>query len=122
MPGQDQDMMLQAGIDEVNESELRIAVAHKSIQYLTIDHGLYDVDEMYFAPSLISTLLSSPPGHWNQGHINSNTTNDQLHFAKVSKTQLPQIENLWHPLQIDYFELRWEKGSGQICTKQHALD
>jgi len=69
----------------------RISIDHKSIRYLTVDHGLYEVDDMYFATSLIPILPSPPSGDWNEGHIKMNVKNDQPHCAKVTKTQLPQI-------------------------------
>lgn len=97
--------LLQASVDAEDQSEFRILVDRKFIKYLTIDSGLYDVDDMCFGPSLVSMLPPLPPGDWNQGHISLNTLNGRPHFARVMKAQLPAVTHLWHPLQIDYLEL-----------------
>lgn len=53
-----------------NQSESRIFFDGKFVRYLTIDAGIYDVDDMCFAPSLISMLPLLPTGDWNKGpHI-----------------------------------------------------
>lgn len=51
------------------ESHFRILVNGKDIKYLTIDHGVYDTDDMAFPPALVPKLPSLSDGHWNLGHI-----------------------------------------------------
>lgn len=87
--------LLQASVDPEDQSEFRILVDRKSIKYLTIDPGLYDVDDICFGPSLVSMLPPLPPGDWNQGHISLNTLNGRPHFARVIKVQLPAVTHLW---------------------------
>jgi len=98
--------LLQASVDPDDEpSEFRILVDQKSVKYLRIDPGLYDVDDMCFAPSLISIIPALPPGVWNSDHI-SRHPDGHPHFASVTKAQLPGVTNIWHPLQLDHLELR----------------
>ncbi|KAF2106087.1 alpha-galactosidase A precursor [Lophiotrema nucula] len=97
--------LLQASVDSDDESEFRILVDGRSIRYLTIDPGLYDVGDMCFGPSLISMLPPLPPGDWNQGHISNDASKGRPHFSRVTKAQLPEITNIWHPRQVDYLEL-----------------
>jgi len=54
--------MLQASIDENDESYFRFLVDHNSIKYITIDFGLYTVDDMAFAPVLLPRLPVFPLG------------------------------------------------------------
>ncbi|KAH7398263.1 alpha-galactosidase A precursor [Pyrenochaeta sp. MPI-SDFR-AT-0127] len=68
--------VLQASVDPEDQSEFRILVNRKIVKYLTIDPGLYDVDDMCFGPSLTSMIPS-----------------------------LPAVTHLWHPLQVDHLEL-----------------
>jgi len=98
--------LLQASVDPEYQSEFRILVDQKFVKYLTIEAGLYDVDDLCFGPSLISMLPPLPPGDWNQGHISRHLATGRPHFASVTKAQLPGITSLWHPLQIDHLELR----------------
>lgn len=106
MPGAVPDIqLLQASVDPEDQSEFRILVDRVFVKYLTIDHGLYDVDDMCFGPSLISLLPPLPSGDWNEGHMSHNALNGRPHFAKVTKGQLPGVTNLWHPLQINHLEL-----------------
>ena len=91
--------------DPLYESQFRILVDGKFVKYLTIDTGLYDVVEMCFEPSFISTIPPLPSGDWNTGHISRNDADGQPHFSKVTKDQLPGISHLWHPRQIDHLDL-----------------
>jgi predicted Ser/Thr protein kinase len=98
--------LLQANVDPGdNESEFRILVDGKFVKYLTIEAGVYDVDDMCFEPSLVSILPTLPPGDWSEGQISKTITTGLPHFTKTAKSQLPGITNLWHTLQIDHLEL-----------------
>lgn len=97
--------LLEASVDEEAESEFRILVDGKFIKYLTIDPGLYDVDDMCFEPVFVTILPPLPSGDWNTAQISRNTLNGQPHFVGVVKAQLPAVTNLWHPLQMEFLEL-----------------
>lgn len=45
--------VLQANVDLGDESHFRILVGGKFTKYITVDTGLYNLDDMCFAPSLI---------------------------------------------------------------------
>ncbi|GFP52262.1 hypothetical protein TASIC1_0001041400 [Trichoderma asperellum] len=98
--------VLQASVDPESESEFRLLVNNKFVKYITIDSGLYGIDDMCFGPSLISLLPPLPPGDWNEGHISRDPSTGDAHFAAISKSPLPGITNLWHPTQIDHLKLR----------------
>ena len=98
--------LLQANIDPGDdESELRILVDGTFVKYLTIEAGVYDVDDMCFEPALVALLPTLPPGNWNEGHISKNSTTDRPYFTKTARSQLPGVTNLWHDLMIDHLEL-----------------
>ncbi|KAM7217205.1 alpha-galactosidase A precursor [Rhypophila decipiens] len=73
--------VLQASVDPEYESEFRILVDNKFVKYITIDAGLYDCDDMCFAPSLISLMPPLPPGDWNKGRISRNPKTGDPHFS-----------------------------------------
>jgi predicted Ser/Thr protein kinase len=98
--------VLHASVDPENESEFRILVNNKTVKYLTIDAGLYNVDDMCFSPMLIELLPAFPYGDWNEGLISRDATTGTAYFAKVTKTNLPGIETTWHPVFIHHLELK----------------
>lgn len=97
--------LLQVSADPDNESHFRILVGSKFIKYLTINTGLYSLDNMCFAPSLISLLPPLPPGGWNVGHVSKDLTHGRPYFATATKIPLRKITHIWHPFQIDHLEL-----------------
>jgi hypothetical protein len=96
--------LLQVSVNPEDQSEFRVLVDKTFIKYLTIDTGIYDVDNMCVAPSLISMLPPLRSGDWNQGHISRDTSYGRLYFAGATKAQFSGITKVWHPLQIDYLE------------------
>jgi hypothetical protein len=98
--------LLQASADSESESELRILVDGRLIKYLNVDPGLYNIDDLCFGPLLPSVLPPLPPGDWNEGRISRNSSTGRPHFSEVTKSTRPGITSLWHPLQIEYLDLR----------------
>lgn len=98
--------LLNYEVDPSGEGEFRILVDGKFVKYLSIDAGLYNVDDLSFAPIFVSMIPPLPPGDWNTGRISRNDADGEPHFSEVKKAQLPSVSRLWHPLQIDYLELR----------------
>ena len=101
--------VLHVEADPDDQSEFRILVDGKFTKYLTIDRGVYDVNDMCFAPSLISMLPPLPPGDWNEGHISQSVTKRQPYFASSTKVELPSVTSLWHPLRISHLDLLIER-------------
>ncbi|CAI7623183.1 unnamed protein product [Penicillium glandicola] len=97
--------LLQAEVDENNQSFFRLLVNGQSIKYVTIDPGLYSVDDMCFGPSLVSLLPTLPAGDWNDGLVTKNGANGQPHFAHAVRTAFPGVENTWHGTSVDYTEI-----------------
>ncbi|KZF24244.1 hypothetical protein L228DRAFT_237191 [Xylona heveae TC161] len=90
-----------------SESESKVSKTTEStkcIKYLTIDPGLFSIEDMCFGPSLVSLLPPFPPGNWNDGTISRDATTGlpQIHTQEVA---LPGVQNIWHPLLIDYLDL-----------------
>lgn len=107
MAGQSPNIqLLQASVDAEDESYFRILIDDKFIKYITIEPGLYDTDDLCFGPSFVSLLPPLPPGDWNVGRISLNSATGAGHFASVSRERLPGIKQAWHPLRIDYLELK----------------
>jgi predicted Ser/Thr protein kinase len=105
MGSQPQIDLLQAEADEEYESHFRILVDGNTIKYVTIDAGLYPIDDMCFGPSLVALLPELPPGDWNDGLIAKHPQTGDPYFASATRTQFPGVQHQWHKLYIDYQDL-----------------
>ena len=97
--------MLEASIDETEESYFRFKVDHFSIKYVTIDFGLYSTGDMAFAPVLLTLLPAFPPGDWNMGRISKNPDDGRPFFSEATREKLLGIEHAWHDTFINYTDL-----------------
>ncbi|PWY80997.1 alpha-galactosidase A precursor [Aspergillus eucalypticola CBS 122712] len=97
--------LLQAEVDEDDQSFFRLLVDNQSIKYITIDPGVYSAEDMYFGPSLASILPELPPGDWNDGLVTKDAKNGRAYFASVKSTQIPGVRNHWHGTYVDYLGL-----------------
>ncbi|KAL1855041.1 hypothetical protein Plec18170_004455 [Paecilomyces lecythidis] len=97
--------LLQAEVDEDDQSFFRLLVDGKSIKYLTIDPGLYTTEDMCFDPSLTSLLPDFPHGDWNDGLVAKSTTDGKPYFARAERTQFPGVRHQWHKTYVDYLDL-----------------
>ena len=97
--------LLEAYIDENEESYFRFIVDHSSIKYVTIDVGLYNADDMAFAPVLLPRLPVFPLDNWNVSRISRNPKNGQPFFSKATRESLPGVQHVWHDTFIDYLDL-----------------
>jgi hypothetical protein len=82
--------VLQASVDPDDESEFRILVGGEFTKYLTINAGLYELDEMCFAPSLIPLLPPLPPGDWNMGRISKDPIHGRPFFCDSHEGSTPK--------------------------------
>lgn len=97
--------LLQADVDETEESHFRFLVHEKTVKYVTIPSGLFAVDDLCFAPTLLSLLPEFPDGDWNHAYIDRTTGDGPPRFVRTIERQLPTIESRWHPNLIDHLEL-----------------
>ena len=97
--------MLAASIDENDESQFRFLVNNTSFKYVTIEHGLYTIDDMCFAPVLLPQLPAFPPGDWNTGHISRNPQTNLPFFSSTFIESLPSIQEIWHDTFISCTDL-----------------
>lgn len=97
--------LLQASVDEDDESHFRFLIEGKFVKYVTVAVGLYAADDMCFAPALIPLLPPFPYGDWNDGYVARNPENGQPYFARAIKKQLPSVKSAWHPTHVDHLEL-----------------
>ncbi|KFY26668.1 hypothetical protein V493_03939 [Pseudogymnoascus sp. VKM F-4281 (FW-2241)] len=82
-------------------SYYRMLVDKKHFKYVTIDPGIYEVDDLCFPPILLAILPSFPDSNWNCSRI-SQTAGSPPFFAETSQQNLPSIDPLWHPKPYDY--------------------
>ncbi|KAK5121442.1 hypothetical protein LTR85_005275 [Meristemomyces frigidus] len=97
--------LLQASIDEDDDSHFRFLVGGVSIKYVTITRKLYKTDDMSFEPTLILLLPTFPPGDWNDGRISRNPQDGRPFFERVEKRAMRAVSSPWHPVRIDYSNL-----------------
>jgi hypothetical protein len=96
--------LLQAEVDESDQSFFRLLVNNQSIKYITINPGIYLAEDMCFGPSLISILPKFPPGNWNDGLV-ALDAKGRPYFASLNQTQFPGVKNTWHETFVDYLDL-----------------
>ena len=96
--------LLQAEVDENDESFFRLQVDSLFIKYITVEPGIYSVEDMCFGPSLVSVLPTFPTGDWNDGRVTKDA-NGRSYFASVNQTRFPGVQNTWHGTHVDYLEL-----------------
>lgn len=90
-------------------SYYRMLVNEKHFKYITIDPGIYEVDDLCFPPILLEKLPHFPPGDWNCGRIakrDEGGSTSAAYFAETSSRTLPGIRPLWHPKSFDYLSLK----------------
>ncbi|KAF4628659.1 hypothetical protein G7Y89_g9488 [Cudoniella acicularis] len=87
-------------------SYYRMLVNKKDFKYITIDPGIYEVDDLCFPASLLEKLPPLPSGNWNCGRISQSVENPTPFFAEIARKALPSISPLWHPKSYDYLSLK----------------
>jgi len=105
MNGQPEIELLQAEVDQNDQSFFRLLVNGLSIRYITVEPGIYNTKDMCFGPSLVSLLPELPAWHWNDGLVAKDTIYGRPYFAHANLTQFPGVRNTWHGTYIDYLEL-----------------
>lgn len=121
--------LLQAEADENDQSFFRVLVDGQTVKYLTIETGVYSVEDMCFGPALASLLPDLPSGDWNDGVV-ALGDNGQPQFTRASQTVFPSVENTWHDTYIDYsdievgqklrtgiYEIRHQRFDGPVVAK-----
>lgn len=103
--GQRKIELLQAEVDEESESYFRLLV-DGHIKYLTINAGIYPIEDLCFGASLVPLLPDFPPGDWNDGLISKNLEDgNKPYFARVARTDFPGVTHQWHANRVDYHDL-----------------
>ena len=92
-------------IDGQESSFYHLLVDGHDFKYLSIEPGVYDNDDLGFPPVLLEKLPTLPPGDWNLGHVSKCENDGAPHFAWTTRKAFSSIENLWHPVQVDYRSL-----------------
>jgi predicted Ser/Thr protein kinase len=93
-------------LNDEKDGEYRFLVDNRNVKYVSVAPGSLPKDDRTFAPILIPLLPEFPPGNWNVGHVSKNDLTEQLEFTKTTFSQLPGVENTWHPVKIDHLELQ----------------
>ncbi|KAJ5443850.1 alpha-galactosidase A precursor [Penicillium daleae] len=101
--------LLQAEVDENDQSFFRLLVDSRSIKYITVEPGIYSAEDMCFGPSLVSLLPKFPTGDWNDGLVAKDAKDGRPHFPCVNLTRFPGVQNTWHSTYVDYLELSIER-------------
>ncbi|CAL5870065.1 uncharacterized protein PFLUO_LOCUS4299 [Penicillium psychrofluorescens] len=97
--------LLQAEVDENDQSIFRLLVDGVSIKYIVVEPGIYSAEDMCFGPSLVFLLPEFPSGDWNDGLVSRDANDGRPYFAHVNLTEFPSVRNTWHGTYVDYLEL-----------------
>lgn len=105
MDNQPKIELLQAEVDENDQSFFRLLVHGRAIKYITVEPGIYSSEDMCFGPFLVSILPKLPTGDWNDGLVAKDAKDDRPHFAYCNLTQFPGVQNTWRRTYVNYLEL-----------------
>ncbi|OKL61932.1 hypothetical protein UA08_03018 [Talaromyces atroroseus] len=105
MSGLPRIKLLQAEVDGKDESFFRLLINGHTVKYVTIEAGLYPVEDMCFGPSLVSLMPALPPGDWNDGLIAKDPKTGEPYFARATETQYPGVKHQWHKTYVDYQDI-----------------
>jgi hypothetical protein len=102
--------ILHLSVDDTGlESYYRVLVDGKYFKYISIDSGVYDVEDLTFPQALLSKLPNLPSGEWNLGHISKNEENTSPHFSWTLQRTFSGIQHTWHSVFVDYLSLTMVK-------------
>ena len=102
--------ILHLSVDDMGlESYYRVLVDGKYFKYISIDSGVYDVEDLTFPQALLSKLPNLPSGEWNLGHIAKSEDNISPHFAWTIQRTFSSIQHTWHSVFVDYLSLTMVK-------------
>lgn len=103
----DDTQLLQASVDQDSDSHFRLLLNGKHIKYLTVAAGVYEDDDMCFAPSLLSILPPFPQGDWNDGYITKHPGSGTPYFQRAVRTSFPGVQSTWHDKTFDHLDLKF---------------
>lgn len=102
--------ILHLSVDDTGlESYYRILVDGKYFKYISIDAGVYDIEDLTFPQALLSKLPNLPSGEWNLGHIAKIEDNISPRFAWTIQRTFSSIQHTWHSVFADYLSLAMVK-------------
>jgi serine/threonine protein kinase len=85
------------------------SVEGKHFKYISIDSGVYDVEDLTFPQALVSQLPLLPSGEWNLGHIAKGEDKISPCFAWTIQRTFSSIQHTWYPVFVDYLSLTMVK-------------
>lgn len=96
-------------VDPHDDSYYRLLVNGEHFKYITIQPGLYAVDDMSWPTKLVPQLPPFPPGDWNLGLISKDTKTGRPCFEWTVRKLFGGVQDLWHPAKVDFLSLRLGK-------------
>ncbi|BDD61733.1 hypothetical protein MPDQ_001497 [Monascus purpureus] len=96
--------LLQVEADENDQSFFRVLVDGRTVKYITIDPGIFSIEDMCFGPSLTSILPDLPDWDWNDGLVTKDASGRPC-FSRASRTAFPGVKNTWHGTCVDYQDI-----------------
>ncbi|KAB8200108.1 hypothetical protein BDV34DRAFT_232433 [Aspergillus parasiticus] len=97
--------LLQAEVDERDQSFLRLLIDGQTIKYITVEPGIYSADDLCFGPTLKTLLPELPAGDWNNGVVDRDPKTSLPSFVHADRTMFPYVRNTWHDVFVDYMDI-----------------
>ncbi|RAL09395.1 alpha-galactosidase A precursor [Aspergillus homomorphus CBS 101889] len=97
--------LLECEVGENGDGVFRLLVDGQFVKYLTVEPGIYEVDDLCFEPSLVRILPKFPTGNWNEAFVARNDDDGQPYFACFNLTQFPSVQNAWHKTLVEYTDM-----------------
>ncbi len=99
--------ILQARVDDSKENGCIRILTNNLIKYILVDPGTFTSYRTRSPPrsKLKAELPAIPPGDWTTINLSRDPKDGALSFYGAKNGPLPGVERMWHPVQIDYFNL-----------------
>ena len=89
MDNQAEIELLQAEVDENDESFFRLLVDGRSIKYITVEPGIYSAEDMCFGPSLVFSCQNFPQETGTMDEARMQRTVGHIHFCVLQPDPIP---------------------------------
>jgi hypothetical protein len=97
--------VLHAQVDDLEETGYIRVLINGLVKYIFVEPGTFPDSRTIPRSKIAAELPETPPGSWTTIKLTRNARDGKLSFHSAESATLPGIKNLWHPVQIDYFDL-----------------
>ena len=91
-----------------SEGYIRLRCENDIIKYIVIKQNTFGYESPPARSKIAAQIPELPSGDWTTIQLSKNEIDGRLKLDAPERVELAKIENLWHPVKIDYFDLEFE--------------